>query len=501
MSSEEKPKKKEPLPYKPRMTPSPADSLNTKRTILISFSFLTVLLAWSFFNFKVPLLLDRILGANPFKDIIKGGVMAMDNLVAVIVQPFFGDLSDRTESKLGRRMPFIIVGTTSSAIFFIMIPWIQILAGLVLIIFLFDLAMSIFRSSSIAILPDYTSDKVYSKGSAIQQFIANMGGLVGFAIPLIIGFIPNLSVQWIDALGFLIVALLMLALLAIQLVFVKETPTGDKLIRFSNKPFEINSLTYEVKEVEDDLLDEEESSKSFQSYRSAIEIIKKNRDFAFFLGAVVFMYLAFAAVESFFSSFAMDYLGLFDAAFQQTGTKAEATQLAESQASTLFLAYSGPMIASAYFVGLVGQSQKFGRKAAVKFFLGWLVISVGIMSFLVIPFVYQNYQPILIIVMLVLISVPWMGFIVNSFPILWALAPKEKTGIYTGIYYTFNQAAYTLAPITFGGMLSVLSVLGDYRYIVMFPFIFGCIVIAFIFFSRIKGGEVSEEVINQMEQV
>ena len=147
MSSEEKPKKKEPLPYKPRMTPSPADSLNTKRTILISFSFLTVLLAWSFFNFKVPLLLDRILGANPFKDIIKGGVMAMDNLVAVIVQPFFGDLSDRTESKLGRRMPFIIVGTTSSAIFFIMIPWIQILAGLVLIIFLFDLAMSIFRSS------------------------------------------------------------------------------------------------------------------------------------------------------------------------------------------------------------------------------------------------------------------------------------------------------------------------------------------------------------------
>jgi hypothetical protein len=49
-------------------------------------------------------------------------------------------------------------------------------------------------------------------------------------------------------------------------------------------------------------------------------------------------------------------------------------------------------------------------------------------------------------------------------------------------------------------MLSLLSFLGDYRYIIMFPFIFGCIAIAFIFFSRIKGGEVSEEDIKQMQK-
>ena len=95
----------------------------------------------------------------------------------------------------------------------------------------------------------------------------------------------------------------------------------------------------------------------------------------------------------------------------------------------------------------------------------------------------------IIIITLVLIAIPWMGFIVNSFPILWTLAPKEKTGIYTGIYYTFNQAAYSIAPIIFGGFLSIFSSFGDYRYIILFPSILMLIIIAFILFFRIKAGE------------
>ena len=486
-------KKGEYLPFEPRMQPTDRETLNVKRTILISFSFLTVLLAWSFFNFKVPLLLNDILGNNPFKDIIKGIIMAMDNLIAVAIQPFFGDLSDRTKSKYGRRMPFIIIGTFSAAIFFIIIPWMRILLGLILIIFLFDLAMSIFRSASIAILPDYTSEKMYSKASAIQQFIANMGGLVGFLIPIIIGFIPNLSVEWIDRLGFLIIGLLMLALLAIQIIYVKETPTGEKTLKFINKRLEIDRDTFRVREIDDEIAKEEPKKKRLKSYRETVKIVKGHKDFAYFLMAVFFMYLAFASVEAFFSSFAMEYLGLYDAAYKQTGNEADAKKLAESQASTLFLAYAGPMIASAFLVGMLGQSKRVGRKNAVKIFLGWMIISLSIMTFIIIPMVYHNQQALLMIIMLMLISIPWMGFIVNSFPILWDLAPEGKVGIYTGIYYTFNQTAYSVAPILFGGILFIFSSLGDYRYIVMFPFVLFCVIMGLLFFSRIKGGETSDK--------
>jgi hypothetical protein len=319
-----------------------------------------------------------------------------------------------------------------------------------------------------------------------------MGGLIGFLIPIIIGFIPNLTTEWIDRLGFLIIGLLMLALLVIQIIYIKETPTGEKLLKFFNKRLEIDRNTFKVREIEDELIQEETKDKKLQSYRETGKIVRGHKDFKYFLLAVFFMYLAFASVEAFFSSFAMEYLGLYDAAFKQTGDPADAKKMAEAQASTLFIAYAGPMIASAFFVGMLGQSKRVGRKNAVKIFLIWMIISISIMSFIVVPIVYQNHQPLLIIFMLMLISIPWMGFIVNSFPILWDLAPEGKVGIYTGIYYKFNQTAYTIAPILFGGILFLFISLGDYRYIVMFPFVLFCVIMGLLFFSRVKGGETSD---------
>jgi len=464
------------LPYEPRMKPSTPGSLSVKRTIFISFAFFIVLLAWSYFNFKVPLLIENIVGtANPFLDLIKGSIMAIDNIVAVILQPYFGDLSDRTKSKMGRRMPYIIIGSLTSVVFFVMIPFLQFLAGLVLIIFLFDLAMSIYRSASIAILPDYTSQKVYSKGSAIQQFIANLGGLFGFAIPIILGTNPGIPQVLFDALGFIIVGILMLVLLGIHILMVKETPTGDKFIEITDKMIEIDPSTYKAKISREPIKEAKKKGQRFISYRQSAKIIKGHRDFAFFLATVFFMYLAFASVESFFSSFAVNYIGI-----------------TEPEAATLFIAYSGPMILVAYFVGLLGQWKRVGRRNAVKIYLLWLIVSVSIMAFFVVPMIYKNHQPALVMIMLALTSIPWMGFIVISFSILWALAPEGKKGIYTGIYYTFNQAAYALAPVIFGGTLTSVAFLGDNRYIIMFPFILVCIAIAFLLFLPIKGGEVKE---------
>jgi len=462
------------LPFKPRMLPSGPDKLNGKRTVLISLSFFIVLFAWSYFNFKVPLILDEVLGTLVFKDMVKGIIMAMDNIIAVILQPYFGDLSDRTKSKLGRRMPYIIIGTAFAAVFFIIIPWIRILAGLILIIFLFDLAMSSFRSASIAILPDYTPEKMYSKGSAIQQFIANMGSLIAFTIPIFIGTLEgSLNPILFDALGFIIVGIGMIILILIQIFTVKETPTGDTFFKISPTKIEIDPITFKGQQMKLSEEDKASPKRKLRSYRDAFHIVKQHKDFTFFLGTILFMYLAFASIESFFSSFAVTYF-----------------QITEGAAGTLFLAYSAPMIASAYFVGLLGQKKSVGRKKSVKIFLAWLIISIVIMAFFVVPITYHNYNPLLVSIVLVLIAIPWMGFIVNSFPILWSLAPKGKVGIYTGIYYTFNQAAYSAGPILFGATLSAFGTFGDFKYIIMFPFILILIVIAMILFFKVKSGEI-----------
>lgn len=48
-----------------------------------------------------------------------GGVMALDNVLAIFLLPLFGAISDKTNTKLGRRTPFIIAGTLAAAIAFV----------------------------------------------------------------------------------------------------------------------------------------------------------------------------------------------------------------------------------------------------------------------------------------------------------------------------------------------------------------------------------------------
>jgi MFS family permease len=442
-------------PLKPRMTPNQPGRLRISRTVALSLGFFSVLLAWSYFNLKVPLLLNELLPDIPMKDTLKGLIMAIDNILALVLQPFFGDLSDRTSSRLGRRMPYIIVGTSAGALFFAAIPWIQVLAGFVAIVFLFNLAMSFYRTVSLVIVADYTPDDVRSRGSAIQQFVANMGGVVGFAIPIFLSRIP-LSQQMHDAAGFALVAVLMLTALAVQLLTIRETPTGTSFFKVSMRAFAVDSVTLRATRGE---VKKRNARAGFDAIR---DVLGKDRNMLFFVIAVFFWYLGFASTEAFFSSFAVSFLG----------------KASDAEASQLFLAFTVPMIVFAYPAGLVGTW--FGRKRAVVFFLVWLVISLGVMAGGVAPFMYQASNDVLVIALLTLTGMPWMGVVVNSFPLMWGFAPERRIATYTGVYFTFNQSAYSLAPIVMGSVLSAFSGLGDYRYIAMFPFIFGCFLIGLI---------------------
>ena len=80
--------------------------LNAKRTILIGFAFLSICSFWQLYNSVIPLILT-----NTFKmdETLSGVIMAADNVLALFLLPLFGALSDRTSTKIGRRMPFILL--------------------------------------------------------------------------------------------------------------------------------------------------------------------------------------------------------------------------------------------------------------------------------------------------------------------------------------------------------------------------------------------------------
>ena len=120
--------------------------LNYKRTFIIGFAFFGILLLWQVYDLWCPTFLSEMFAKAFYPeyeglrqintpeaikqcgDIIKkvqypvGIMMAIDNIAALILMPVFGHLSDKTHTKIGKRMPYILIGTFVCAIAFPFIP-------------------------------------------------------------------------------------------------------------------------------------------------------------------------------------------------------------------------------------------------------------------------------------------------------------------------------------------------------------------------------------------
>ncbi len=90
--------------------------LNTKRTIFVGFAFLLICLFWQAYDSIIPKILTDKFG---MPQVWSGAIMALDNVFAVFLLPFFGALSDRKSTRLGKRTPFILIGTIAAAVLFV----------------------------------------------------------------------------------------------------------------------------------------------------------------------------------------------------------------------------------------------------------------------------------------------------------------------------------------------------------------------------------------------
>ena len=127
--------------------------LNYRRTFLIGLAFLSISAFWNMYDSIVPLILQNTFHLN---ESIIGAIMALDNVLAVFLLPIIGTLSDKVDTPLGKRTPFIIGGTVAAVSMMMILPyadasrnmWLFIIAlGLTL------LAMASYRSPAVALMP------------------------------------------------------------------------------------------------------------------------------------------------------------------------------------------------------------------------------------------------------------------------------------------------------------------------------------------------------------
>lgn len=97
--------------------------LNYGRTFTLGLGFFVISITWTLYNSYIPIFYDRFVGST----FLVGLAMTFDNIAALTLQPYISGLSDRTNTRYGRRMPFLLVGMPMAAIFLPLFPMLLML--------------------------------------------------------------------------------------------------------------------------------------------------------------------------------------------------------------------------------------------------------------------------------------------------------------------------------------------------------------------------------------
>ena len=205
--------------------------LNNRRTVLVGLAFLSICAFWQMYDNIVPLVLRETFGMD---ESLTGVIMAADNILALFLLPFFGGLSDRTSTKLGRRTPFILAGTAAAVVLMNLLPILDNsyaaeaapfkLASFVVVLGLLLIAMGTYRSPAVALMPDITPKPLRSGANAIINLMGALGGIVYLAVAAVL--YPNAKVQGLAHVNyqplFLVVSGIMIAAVAALLLTIRE---------------------------------------------------------------------------------------------------------------------------------------------------------------------------------------------------------------------------------------------------------------------------------------
>ncbi|MHA1999132.1 MAG: MFS transporter [Promethearchaeota archaeon] len=480
--------------------------VDVKQTVFIGFGFLSAMIAWSFYNFKIPIILngiipnpgvyDRvgILGTAPSMEILGGFIMTLDNIVAIILQPWFGALSDRMQSKFGRRTPFVIIGIPAAVLSLIILPLCTLLNNLITlvalficIIFVFNLAMAFYRPPVMSLMPDKTPAQIRSSANSYISLMGGLGFIAGIIIPFLVSLIPGTTPVeasgndyftqdyfFQDLWGFLLTGTFMSVCLVLFLARVKETPTGSGFFKVGSKPIHVDVFTQKIV-VQDTPGDAAMENKPgfFDEWRN---ILKEEDKSALWILITVFSYLfGFNAIEFSFGRYATSYL-----------------EISEGNASLLLAIMPAILIVFAIPAGK--WAEKYGRLKIMK--IGLMVSIAATIGLIITMPILKTLVPLSVVDLIptiILLCIAGMGYgltHINALPVVWQLSPREKIGSYTGIYYMISALGSILSPLAMSGIYTVIIIAGGNQWLALFPYYLAGLVFGLIFIKKVKRGDV-----------
>ena len=422
--------------------------LNYKRTFTVGLAFMSICAFWQLYDSIIPLILKNTFHIS---DTLSGVIMALDNVIALFLLPILGALSDRKNTKIGRRMPFILVGTGLASIFMIILPSIdnryheqadpKLLVFFMIILGCLLISMALYRSPAVALMPDVTPKPLRSKGNAVINLMGAVGGVLYLLISAMM--FKEKGVRYDYQPIFIVIAIIMVVSVVVLFIFIKE-PECVKEVE-----------EYEAAHPEDNLeVKDEDSDKTYLPK-------EVKRSLLFLLGSIALWFFGYNAITTAFSRYAtLEW------------------DLSLSSANLCLTVATGVAILS--YIPIGELASRIGRKKSI--ISGVIVLSICFATCFVLNYVLDGFSPVLIVVFAV-IGVAWSTINVNSLPMVVEMCKESDIGKYTGYYYTCSMAAQIATPILSGALLEHVG------YWTLFPYGAVFVFLALITMLQVKHGD------------
>ena len=430
--------------------------LNNKRTILVGLAFLSICAFWQMYDNVIPLILTKTFHMN---ETYSGAIMAADNILALFLLPFFGSLSDRTNTRIGKRMPFILFGTGCAVILMNLLPLLDNsyaaepsplkLASFVIVLALLLIAMGTYRSPAVALMPDVTPKPLRSRANAIINLMGAVGGVFYLAFAAVL--YPNSKVKALEEAGkhvdyqplFLIVSAVMFLAVGILFLTIRERKLTEE-----NQALEAQHPEWNLA-VDDG---------------SGNETLPKpvKRSLAFLLASIALWFIGYNGVTTWFSTYVDVVMG------QGLGGASQC----------LLIATVGAVVS---YIPIGALAAKIGRKRTIQ--IGIVLLAACFAMGYVLTTMYTTITPVMFVVF-ALVGFAWAAINVNSLPMVVEMCKGSDIGKFTGYYYTASMAAQVVTPVLAGTLMRQI----DYR--VLFPYAALFVALSFVTMLFVRHGDV-----------
>ncbi len=429
--------------------------LNNKRTVLVGLAFLSICAFWQMYDSIVPLILTNTFHLN---ETISGAIMAADNVLALFLLPLFGSLSDKTETRIGKRMPFILFGTGCAIILLNILPILDNgyaaapspfkLVSFVVVLGLLLIAMGTYRSPAVALMPDVTPKPLRSKGNAIINLMGAVGGLIYLAVAAVM--YPNAKVRGLSHVNYQPLFFVVAAIMFVAIVLLYLTIKEPKLAA--------ENRALEARHPEWDLAEDDGSG-------NEVLPVEVKRSLGFLLASIALWFMGYNGVTTWFTTYVSVVMG------QSLG----------GASTCLLIATAGAIIS---YIPVGALASKIGRRKTILF--GVVLLAVCFLLGFVLTTTFSSINVVMFIVF-ALVGLAWASINVNSLPMVVEMCKGSDVGKFTGYYYTASMAAQVVTPILAGTLLRHVS------YKTLFPYAAFFVACSFVTMLFVRHGDAKVE--------